>query len=129
MQVVEAKDGQAAVGEVLCCVELEAGDRSAKRRAGPKLGTDRAATAWREKAQAFGVRSEREVERGLGVGTALLSPVTRTTQPQRFSSTAVYPTTRGSDGLPGSTLTARELRDTLLLRWADRASVPAQIGA
>ena len=49
-------------------------------------------------------------------GTHLLSPVTRTSPVQRFSSTAVYPTIRGP-GLPCfPTLAGRGLRDTLLPR-------------
>ena len=53
-------------------------------------------------------------ERSAGSGTLLLSPVVRASQVQRFSSTAVYPTIRGSRIPCFPTLAARGLWDTLL---------------
>ena len=65
---------------------------------------------------AWAIRQMGPAELRLEDGTHLLSPVTRTSPVQRFSSTAVYPTIRGPAPPCFPTLARRGLRDTLLPR-------------
>ena len=96
--------------------------RSQARFEQPNRPGDRAAESLRKSRATPAVpagclaRSTEPFGDGSDDGTLLLSTVVRTSWVQRFSSTAAYPTIRGSRAPRSSALAARGLRDTLLPR-------------